>query len=513
MILKKIEKLSEQKNGLLAVLCVSTLIKISLALSGMVINKDGILYIATAQQFAMGNFMEGLGLYYMPFYPLLITLSHWLIPNWIMAARLISITASILYIIPLYFLTQGLFNRRAAFWGCLALSIVPVPNGWALDIIRGPCFIFLFAWAVYFAVSALEKDKPLFFFAAAVFTWLSILIRVEGLIIIPVYLVFLSLSLLRKPESRPYFFRGVFIWISFPIAIGIFIAAMGHETLLINNTTMFWQLEDIVNMRYLDNYHRIYEYLKESGKLPPFSGGSHSFAKTARYYIHTIYLLGLLQGLIKNIFPFLVIPLFIALKNSDMRNRGFVFTLIVFHLFVMYLTLLNRDFLSKRFLLMPAFLLYPWIGAGLDRMFSSVLKSSSNKISSVLFALFFVIFPIAKCAELPFKQNKVIPITGRWLKSRPELEQASIITTDARFPFYAHREFSRKDYWRMNRNTISLKKHVKDQEYDLMEDLAVANKSDLIVIKIPSDSADHLPDLRQYKLLKKFDDGRSTSMV
>ena len=59
---------------LLWVVLISLVFKTILAAIDGVINPDGVLYIAAAQQFAIGNFSEALKLYPMPAFPLMITM-------------------------------------------------------------------------------------------------------------------------------------------------------------------------------------------------------------------------------------------------------------------------------------------------------------------------------------------------------------------------------------------------------------------------------------------------------
>ena len=136
---------------MLFLLCLSAVIKVIFALSNNLINPDGILYISAARQFALGHFSGGMALYPMPFYPFLIAIVHSIIPHWVAAIKFISITTSVLTLIPLYLLANDLFDRKTAFWACRAFTLVPFANECSIQTIRGPSFLFLFAWAVYFA--------------------------------------------------------------------------------------------------------------------------------------------------------------------------------------------------------------------------------------------------------------------------------------------------------------------------------------------------------------------------
>ena len=126
--MEKISDLTETKKGIYFILGLSAIIKVLvlIALSEKAINNDGLLYISAAQHFASGYFKEGLVLYPMPLYPFLITIVHFIISDWVLAARLISLVSLILAIIPLYLISKELFNYRIAFWGCLAFALIPL---------------------------------------------------------------------------------------------------------------------------------------------------------------------------------------------------------------------------------------------------------------------------------------------------------------------------------------------------------------------------------------------------
>ena len=119
---------SETKRDLLTLLLLSAALKISISLFIKVINHDGVLYIAAAQKFAAGYFREGSALHPMPAYSLLVALVHYLTPNWIVAARLVSLTSSVLTIVPLYLSTLDLFDRKTAIWSCTAFTLLPLSN-------------------------------------------------------------------------------------------------------------------------------------------------------------------------------------------------------------------------------------------------------------------------------------------------------------------------------------------------------------------------------------------------
>ena len=94
-----------------------------------------------------------------------------------------------LTVIPLYLLSKNLFNRRAAFWGCIAFILLPETLLHSNSVMRDPPF-FLFAMcAVYFAQKALQSKRLIHLSGSALFAW-----------------VFNSLQ-----DRRPDHFSGIFL--------------------------------------------------------------------------------------------------------------------------------------------------------------------------------------------------------------------------------------------------------------------------------------------------------------
>ncbi|MBU1626041.1 glycosyltransferase family 39 protein, partial [bacterium] len=167
---EKISNLAESKKGLYYIILISFLLKSFLFMSDSLVNNDGLVYISAAQKFAAGHFEEWLSAFPMPFYPLLIAIFHFLIPDWVAAARIISIMFIVFALIPIYLLTKELFDRKAAFWACLAFALAPFPNSLAGGVMRDPGFIFFMTWAVYFALRTTQIPRIIFLVMTVVFS-------------------------------------------------------------------------------------------------------------------------------------------------------------------------------------------------------------------------------------------------------------------------------------------------------------------------------------------------------
>jgi len=501
--MEKISDLTETKRGVYFVLGLSAIIKVLvlIALSDKAINNDGLLYISAAQQFASGHFKEGLAIYQMPLFPLLITAVHFVVHNWIFAARLVSSAALVMALIPLYMLTSELFNRKAAFWACLLFSLAPEPNLWAADIIRGPAFVFFLAWAAFFAQRSIQSIKPTDFLLTFFFIGISILFRIEGLIFIPFYILFIIGLGIAKPRERIVLFKNILVWIVFLIIVfSILFVITGPEGADFNRLDKaVHEAKKIFSLKYFDKYHHIYQELKTLEDSSQFIGhGKQNLIAITRHYMPVIYLLGFLESLIKVLFPFFIIPLYCGFKRPFYRNQVLILSFVASNLIMVYCYAIRSDFISQRFLFAPAFLLYPWIGAGMERIFVSLRKSSKQKILAAVFTFIFLLVPVGKVVNSCMKHDIVISRAGKWLAKETKFQNAKILTTDLRIPFYAGREI----YSSSEKGLLKYDKKSKD--YIDMEQFAVANQVDFIIIRLSKNEKDLIPQFEQFIKIKEF---------
>ena len=494
----KLPKLLEYKNGLVFVLGLSLVIKIILALYTKVINPDGVLYITAAEQFAVGDFRAGLTIYPMPAYSLLILLVHFLIRDWIIAALAVNIVMSVSVLIPLYLLTEELFDQRAAFWACVAFALSPLPNHWSVEVIRGPSFMFFFAWAAYFGYRGLQTIKLSFFSLAALFAMVSALFRVEGVIFFPCSIGFLIGLILRTATDRVARIKGICLLVAFPLVIAatLFLVAGTTWGSYSRLNELIQKTDSLMSLGFLDHYKLIYHQLKNLGA----GSSGNSFTEIARRYMQTIYLIGLLEVFIKVLFPAYLIPLVWGFKHAKLRNGGFVLFLSGCYLIFLYLYLISMDTVRERFVLVPAFLLYPWIGVGVDRLGAFLKRSPRAFVWGAVLFLMLVVAPMYRSVRVLWKQDDVVKIAGKWLAGVPEFKGKKMIATDARIPFYAERK---SDYIRYG---DSLSHHG-------IEQVARSNNVDLIIIKKSIKRRNSMPEFQHFKRVKEIVGSKSIVVI
>jgi hypothetical protein len=120
------------------------------------------------------------------------------------SAQLASALASVLLVIPMYFLGRELFDRTAGFWGTALFQALPVSSHVMSDALSEASFLLLITTALYLAVGALRSSSAWRFALSGSFSGLAYLVRPEGaLVVIAVGLVLLGMQS-YAPWRRPW---------------------------------------------------------------------------------------------------------------------------------------------------------------------------------------------------------------------------------------------------------------------------------------------------------------------
>lgn len=499
MKINSLMKLSETKRDLLIFLWLSAILKVSIAFFTEVINTDGVLYITAAQQLSAGHLEAALHAHRMLFYPSLIALTHYLIPNWVAAARLISLVTSVLTLIPLYFLTKELFDRKVALWCCAAFVISPLPNQLSFEVIRDPCYLFFFAWGIYFIQYAIRSKRPQHFILASVFTSLAFLCRLEGVILLPCSIVSIVYLALKKPRDRFVLLRGLSIYIIFPVLF------FGIATLVLQAKINNWPatmeylnrvdeiigpLKALYGLKFLENYHLLYEKLEIFEQSLSFKIADKYFIELVRHYMFAIYFIGFLEGLIKAFFPPFVLPLGLGLQSSKARNSAFVIFVVSCYLLMLYYALILRGHTRVRIFLAPAFILYPWIGAGMQRAVNYFKQGTLKRYLVLALTFLLGVLSVYQSVDILWNQDNVTRRAGKWLRQRPEFQTVNILTTDPRVPFYA----GRTEYYT----------HHQTHDFSFIGKIARIKKADLLIIRMSKKRGSPGSKIGKFSKVKEF---------
>jgi 4-amino-4-deoxy-L-arabinose transferase-like glycosyltransferase len=495
-------------------LLISLLIKLILilVLYSSPINNDGILYINAARQYAMGNFANGLALYPMPVYPLLLTFIHMVIPDWITAGYFIAVSSMVLAIIPLYYLTKIMFSKRAAFWACLAFAILPRMNGWSMNISRDPLFLVLFISCIYFAFRSIRRTDLFLFVTTFIFAWVATLIRIEGVLFLGYYFFVLIYIAIVDKEKRSLYFLRCLIWIAIPLLFG-------GGALLFNGTygisvNRFGQVYSevilLVNGDAFNRSFEIYQFFSEIAGQPPFTDNTYGFVSLCRHFLPLIYVLAIVQVLVKILFPLLLIPLYLGFKDQKKPsgNSGkFIFWIWLLFFFLGYYFLIKYDMLITRWGIVPATLLLPWAGLGLEKMWAKT-KVSSHKRTVLLLILIILIAPTAKTFSLITSKDITTSKTVKWLVDNDKIDKVPIVSNSIKDVFYF-------DLEAQEHINTDWKTHYYDKDKALIniEQFAIEKNAEIIVLKVKSRHIDKINCFQFYQEVKAFVGNKYTTFI
>ncbi len=493
---------------------ISLLIKLILvlALYSSPINNDGILYINAAKQYAMGNFADGLALYPMPAYPLLIAMTHMTIPDWIIAGYFISVSSMILVLIPLYYLTKNMYNKRVAFWACFIFAILPRMNGYSMNISRDPLFLVLFISCVYFSLRSIRESNQFLFAITFILAWVATLIRIEGVLFLGYYFFVLIYIVIVDKEKRSFYFFRCLTWITIPLLfVGIALLFNGQHGIAVNRFDQVYS-EIIIFFKgdFLTKSREIYQFFSEVAGQPPFTDTIYGFASLCRHFLPFIYMFAIIQVLVKILFPLLLIPLYIGFRDSEKpadKSGRFIFGIWLLFFLLGYYFLIKQDILITRWGIVPTTLLLPWVGLGLDRLWSKI-KISSHKSAVIFLIILILIAPTAKTFSLVSSRDITTVSTVRWLVNKRKINKLSIVSNNFKDAFYI-------DLEAQDQANFDWRSHYYDKNTSpkSIEQFALEKNAEIIVLKIKNRHIGKIDDFQFYQEINSFAGNRYTTFI
>jgi len=498
-----LQPLTEKKLFFL-ILLGSFILKGILVFSVQVPSPDGVLYISAAREFSQGNFHQGMQIFPMPFYPLAISLFHIIIPDWLRAGQTISWLSLVLATIPLYQITKTLFDRESALWSITAYSLAPHFNSYASQVIRGPLGLFMLAMAVLFALKSLRENRIINFYLVSIFSLLAFFSRAETFLFL-LFMIFVYLGIILFNHRQSFFMgKGLGVFLLFPLAMGIVLWMLNDKNFChaIRLTELQHYFQLVVKKDFSINYHNISQQLQIlSQSLPnPFYTGN--FAETARHYLWFIYLIALVETISKLIFPTNIIPLlYKSPAEKYNRNHFFIIGIILLFAASSYFFLITNNFIQKRYLMIPAFLLFPWIGNGMHHLYNLVKNRKNKKNLAVgLFIFVFLITPAANTLRYAGEKNISLKETGIWLNHHIVTKKKIIlISNDKRIPFFVH----------LDKRFIL----IPFKDLQQVESYARENKGQIITLVISPKRKKLLPVFKNYQIVQKFHDQKNAVII
>jgi 4-amino-4-deoxy-L-arabinose transferase-like glycosyltransferase len=168
-----------------------------------VINPDGIVYIQQAKALHYGLFhLVTSCIPSISIYPVLIETGYRLVGDWVLSARIVSLLAGTLVLIPLYGLLRRFHDAAISSLALLVFAVNPTFVAWSHSVIRDPIFWVFLVTGIYFFVLHVEELKGRHLLLSVLFFLFATCARVEAVVFILVSFCYLFLvrqeSLLRR---------------------------------------------------------------------------------------------------------------------------------------------------------------------------------------------------------------------------------------------------------------------------------------------------------------------------
>ncbi len=431
-------------QALLLLMGVSLAVKTVILVASPVITPDGPIYIAQAEAFLKGDWQKGLSLHGNMFlYPLLIAGGSFVVSDLVLAGRLLSLAFSVSTLVPLFLLSRNLFGPRVALWTGLAFAVTPGLNEYSVYVMRDPGFLCMFAWALYFALRAIEFGKIRDFSLMTAFSVLAFLFRLEGGFLLGLFPAFALLYAPVAKAGRAPLLKGALgFLVFFSICCGVVYAFAGSDLLHYNRLQEVFGFVQKPFENGLFSYNPlIKEQLEKMELLIPYGSFDNDFAEIAQEHIRLIYVVGLVACLNKVVHPLFFLALVAGLGMARTWRPGHLFLLFVSlsYLFMDFFHLLHRGFLEARFVYPALLLLLPWAGYGLEKLSRAVRKTPFPNAGFILFAVLFFLVPGVESATDVKRQMVTSKMAGEWLEQHPEMNTGVIAANNREIPFYSGR--------------------------------------------------------------------------
>lgn len=261
------------------------------------IEMDGVSYARITEQFVHGAFGQGLHDVFSPFYPVIIGIAYFLIPDLEMAGRCVSLLFGMLLIYLCYVFFKRMLGEKKALYGAFFVAIHPYLVQYSALVLSESLATFLFTAAVFLFYRgwAEERGAPL---------------AISGFLI--------ALTYLTRPEYIVYY-------VPFPLLL------LARKR--IAHTAVFLASPAVLAALYI-GYLRLQTELwivSNKATMSPFVPLTTGIANIPLVAYH----------LCAALFPPFILLLILGFRSIDNKYRNLLITLLVFH--VLSLSLIGHS--------------------------------------------------------------------------------------------------------------------------------------------------------------------------
>jgi hypothetical protein len=400
--------------------------------------------------------------------------------------------------------------------------LTPEANNQALSVIRDPVFLLAALTAVFFLLKGICQQRLNMVVLALLFTGLSFLFRIEGVVFAmsPVFFFTWQAFLAKDDTLKRFARRSLLVWIGIPLVSMAIAALVFGPTLLGQNRgrELMAEVGHIAQLRAFDNYQEIYRFFQTIETEPPFSGTSKSLPAIVRHWMPLIYLIGLLEYFIKQIFPLFLLPLLFAghryIAAADRKiaiEKQFILLTWLFYMLFIFYSFITRDFIQGRFLFSPAVLLYPWVGHGIMLMMRWLKEVRFARFLQIVLVVIIVAAPCVKSARAVMTSDRAALEVGCFISGDAYMKGAKVLYSDNRFWLYGKGTDS---YQTVDKMAHKISDYIEKGDIEAIEELAQKNNTEALVLAINFSKAGRIiPEFQHYRIYKQFPSRKGVAVI
>jgi hypothetical protein len=413
-----------EKQILLLLLGITFGLRLYAVLMAKGIAYDSASYGFMARDFLNGNFIKGLSSTLHPFYPFLISLVSFDSANVEIAGRLISLFFGTLTLIPVFYLTKEVVNKKAAVFSGLFYSFHPYLATYSGMLLSEATYWGLLSFSIYCFWAGLKKRKILWLTISGFLLALAYLTRPEGIGYFIVFLVWIVFyDGLRKGWFKKFLLIGALL---LPLII-LTIPYLIH----IHRQTGQWFISKKaleVQSQFL-KWSDSHEIENLNSKIAVVANNiAHNLPFTIYHYLrayHFTLWLFLFFGLIRS-------------RQKGVREEWYLASFVLLHLFSLSTFLRSTIRFSVPMIPISLF----WAGAGvleMQRIFQKIKIMRPEKWVFALIALF-ILIQLPQTLRPERRHREEQKKIALWLRDNTP-KDAIIMSNSPQETFYANRKF------------------------------------------------------------------------
>ncbi len=442
------------KKLLFLIVLIGFIIRFILLNSNCIIEIDGSIYMKLAENLISGNGYKDLtgntNVLFLPLYPLISGIIGFLISNFELAGRLVSLIFGTGLIFIMYLLGKKMYSENVGLICSALAALYPVLTYISGIAYSESLYLFLFTLSLYLGWLALESKNSLKFFISGLIFGLAYLTKSEAIFFI---FIFMILTLIYNNYWK-YKIKNVsllllgFVIISLPYWIFLY-TQLGHFTLGTKGSAEFLEKAYIVSQSEdVKEYELAYLSLDYSAKnYKENMGGALNYflgnpIKIIKRYFSNIYLEQ--TTAITKLYPliFTLIAFFGLIKSNYLDNKQKIVYLLSF--FLAPLLVLPISYVSPRVILSNLIILLVWTSKGIKEL-DKIIRNKF-RIKYLILSLILLVFLAGNylisninISDTKFttdiQKNCIYKTAGLWLKEN--YENTTLMTRDLRISYYA----------------------------------------------------------------------------